>query len=213
MGLRLQSWLASIIFHAILAGLVVFLFLEKPSPALTPIKIRLAEATHSAKNLSAVKEFLDRPQNPPTSKQTLKTQPPSAPRRPTWQSLLPLVKRKSLTDKPIWTSKELLKPNDKQEAPGSSLIWELKGELTQNQPLPLPPPSHLVPLGGQKWSLSLTIAGVGGPYLTVEGADSGRPDLDRWLGDYLKTMMFPPSPDQKNYTVRWTVRLKTGRPE
>jgi hypothetical protein len=78
-------------------------------------------------------------------------------------------------------------------------------------PPPLPPPG-LAPPEGSRWNLVLTIPAGGGFAIGVEGLNSGHPELDRWLEEYLRTVAFPSSPDSAVYRVRWSLQLDSGRP-
>lgn len=94
-------------------------------------------------------------------------------------------------------------------APPPELGWSSGGEGYALPPLP---PPQLAPPQGVRWTLLLGIPGAGG-FATVEGLDSGHPELDQWLEAYLRTVVFPPSLDGRDYQLRWTLNLESGRPE
>ena len=83
-----------------------------------------------------------------------------------------------------WTNCWDLRPKPAETAPASS-GWVSDGY----SPPPLPPPG-LAPPQGAGWSLVIAVPAGGGPG-AAEGLDSGHPELDRWLEEYLRTVSFP----------------------
>lgn len=104
----------------------------------------------------------------------------------------------------------MVSPSSEEPSPAFDAGWRGPGGQGYSPP-PLPPP-RLAPPQGAEWALVLSIPAGGGFALSFEGLDSGHPDLDQWLEEYLRTVSFPPSPDGEDYTLRWNLRLETGRP-
>ena len=203
---RSHPWLLSLGLHLLLGGLVVVLLLTNVPPQPAVIRMRFVQA----------------------GKATTSVLPPSAtwwsgssglvvgesePPLPSWQTnAAPTSTEVARATVPV-SLDELLGAIDSTVAPESAASggWT-SADGEGYAPPPLPPP-RLAPPEGSRWSLVLTIPAGGGFATGLEGLDSGHPELDRWLEEYLRTVAFPSSPDSLTYQLRWSLRLDSGKPQ
>jgi len=143
---------------------------------------------------------------------------PVEPPQPQQISKIPTVPLPQNFPRPASSLDELLPPDNesplhsgKAASPALSEGWGASTG-TGYSPPPLPPPA-LSPPQGASWTLIIHVPGAGGYAASIEGLESGHPELDRWLSAYLRTVSFPSSPDEQSYTLRWNLKLRSERPE
>lgn len=200
-------WWVSTAVHLVLGVGAWVLLVQEPRPSPPAVSMRLVAAPGAPSAEPARATWV-----PPTSRAAA---PVAEPKLPGWREDSPSLVAPPTTV-PV-SLDDLLGPASEAPVPESPLPasleagWTGPGGLGYSPP-PLPPPG-LAPPQGARWALKLSIPGGGGFARSFEGLDSGHPDLDRWLEEYLRTVSFPSSPDGQDYVVRWTLRLETGRPQ
>ena len=209
---RSHPWLLSLGFHILLGSFVVLMAVQTNRPAPVPLRMRLVmpatRADDSGRNQASESWWTAKaapvPRTDPTS--------------PDWQGTsVPINPRAGKILAPA-SLDELLGVQPPEAAgvpetppPPRAFGWSGPGG-TGYTPPPLPPPQWAPP-GGTEWTLTFTVPGAGGYPSAVDGLDSGHPDLDNWLGDYLRTVSFPPSFNGTDYQLRWVLNLETGKPQ
>ena len=204
-------WLASAGLHLAGGALGVILFLVQSPPTAPVLRMRLI----SSGGVGVVPG--NAPESPLSPPSPLKTPLQTEPALPSWHGTPPvLAGNPAIVPTPV-SLEELIGPiPDKpqtEESPATSGIdsgWSGPGGMGYSPP-PLPTPG-LTPPQGAQWKLVLSVPGGGGFVRSFEGLDSGHPELDRWLEEYLRTVSFPSSPDGQDYNVRWILHLESGRP-
>jgi len=204
-------WLASAALHVAVGTLAALLWLQE-APQPPALKMRLLSASGGAK---ASVPTTNGSWVPPVPRGARALTEPTL---PGWQATVPAQMGEPSGIPAPASLAELLGPEEVRPAdepaalaPVVSVGWSGTGGMGYSPP-PLPPPG-LSPPQGSQWTLSLSIPGGGGFARSLEGLDSGHPELDLWLEKYLRTVSFPSSPDGEDYQVRWTLRLESGRPE
>jgi hypothetical protein len=199
-------WALSVAIHLVvvgLAGLLLAGVAREPPPVLT---MRLVVPGGPAAPAATRSSWV-----PPVERRARATSEPSL---PAWRGSTPSPSLAPVTTVPV-SLDELLGPapaSPPTDEPAPTVSgWTGPGGVGYSPP-PLPPPG-LAPPQGAHWSLVLSVPGGGGFALGFEGLDSGHASLDRWLEEYLRTVSFPSSPDGRDYLVRWTLRLESGRPQ
>lgn len=202
------AWAISALLHSLAILLAGFFLLQEPAPDRPVLRMRFL----SSGLPPSVGESSPATMRPPKA---AFAETPGTPSLPTWHdtpappdsepSSIPVP---VLLEELIGTSRS---PGPEPTAVATASRWGGPEGLGYAPP-PLPPPS-LTPPQGAQWSLLLSVPAGGGFARSVEGLDSGNPDLDRWLEEYLRTVSFPASPDGQDYEVRWNLRLGSERPQ
>jgi len=207
-----RPWLLSLALHGLAAALIAAAFLLPAPPAPPPVRMHLiaAGAGKGQPKAAASSSGLSAPSR------TAPSRPPE-PAAPAWRASTPSLTGDVPVPAPV-SLDELLGAAPAPEtasaasvAPTAEAGWTSAGGEGYAPP-PLPPPG-LAPPQGARWALVLSIPGGGGFATHVEGLDSGHPELDRWLETYLRTVSFPSSLDGRDYQLKWTLRLDTGKPQ
>jgi len=205
-----RPWLLSLGLHGLAAALIAVAFLIPGHEVQPTVRMHLV-ATGSGQRQpkgSAPRSAWNVPSPGVPSHQP-------EPAAPAWRGGAPSLTGEVTVPAPV-SLEELLAntpaPAASQPAPvPESVGWTSAGGEGYAPP-PLPPPD-LAPPQGARWVLVLSVPGGGGFVTHVEGLDSGHPELDRWLDTYLRTVSFPSSLDGRDYQLKWTLRLDTGRPQ
>ena len=204
-----RPWLLSLGLHGLVAALFSAAFLVPGPPVPPAVRMHLVAAgAGKAQPKGTVSATgWNFPSRPGPGRQP-------EPAAPAWRSAAPALTGEGTVPAPV-SLDELLGPGPPGAATSSSspasVGWTSAGGEGYAPP-PLPAPG-LAPPQGARWVLVLSIPGGGGFASHVEGLDSGHPDLDRWLETYLRTVSFPSSLDGREYQLKWTLRLDTGRPQ
>lgn len=208
------AWAVSAGLHAALIAVGGMLLFQAPPSDRPVLRMRIVSSSGTSPvSARGALAAVSPPESPDLTA-------PDAPHLPAWHDVpalsavepsfsVPVVLDELLAataDSPAPTPGEVTAPT----AAGTGGSWAGPEGLGYAPP-PLPPPALSPPQGAQ-WSLVLTIPAGGGFARSVEGLDSGNPDLDRWLEEYLRTVSFPASPDGQDYDVRWNLRLGSERP-
>lgn len=204
-----QPWLLSLGLHALVGALLLSLLLVPVAPAPQAVRMHLVSGpgkgapklAPSPKGWGTIGKAVQRTAEPVL---------------PSWKPAAPLLPSGAASPSVPVSLDELLGaiPVPAPEVPSAvsgSGGWSSAG-VEGYAPPPLPPPG-LAPPQGARWTLILSIPGGGGFAEHLEGLDSGNPDLDRWLETYLRTVSFPSSLDGKDYQLKWTLRLDSGKPK
>lgn len=209
---RSWPWITSLVVHA--AVLLVFLFLlgtaKTPPP---PVQLKLISSGtsgtlgRSSPSVSTQKSWFSAPAHAVS-----KPIP-----EPTPEYLANSVSPSSTSISPAApvSLDELLPPSELDESTAaeasvSSNGWSSSGTSGVRYP-PLPPP-RLSPLSGVDWTLVIRVPENGGFAASVSGLNSGHPELDQWLLDYLSSVAFPASPSGEAYDLVWNLHLSSGKP-
>lgn len=202
------AWAISAVLHSLVILLAGFFLFQETAPDRPVLRMRFLSSGSSP----SVGESSPASLKPPT---TAFAETPGMPGLPTWhETAVPVVSEPSSIPVPVLLD-ELIGTSHPPvpEAAAVETLSRWGGpEGLGYAPPPLPPPS-LTPPQGAQWSLVLSIPAGGGFARSVEGLDSGNPDLDRWLEEYLRTVSFPASPDGLDYPVRWNLHLGSERPQ
>ncbi len=186
-----HPWLVSLAAHAVAAAAVLLLVRVPDAPQ--PVRMHLSATGSPAASRTA----LAVPGAPAKG--------PASPGLPRWKDHPAATGVHGTPSVPV-SLDEILGETPQTAETVSPTGWVSEGYA----PPPLPPPG-LAPPQGADWSLTIAVP-AGGGLGTVEGLDSGHPDLDRWLETYLRTVSFPPGMDGLPYQLRWTLRLTSERP-
>jgi len=201
---RGRPWLLSLGLHGVVTALVLGVLLVPEPRALLPLRMHLVAAPGGGGT----------PKNPPLSggKAPMRSAPVKAsePGLPSWRGAPSVAAEPQVPTVPVSLDELLGGAKVVEAASPISEGWS-SAEGEGYSPPPLPPPG-LAPPQGARWTLVLSVPGGGGVATHFEGLDSGHPDLDRWLETYLRTVSFPSSLDGKDYQLKWSLRLDTGRP-
>jgi hypothetical protein len=186
-----NPWLVSLAAHAVAAAAALTL-LRLPDPPAT-VRMHLAAAGSSQSTRTAIAM----PGSPASQ--------PAAPSLPGWKEHTASPGGQGVPTVPV-SLDELLGPQAETVPSVPTSGWVSEGY----SPPPLPPPG-LAPPQGAGWSLIISVPAGGGPG-AAEGLDSGHPELDRWLEEYLRTVSFPAGLDGQPYQLHWNLRLVSDRP-
>jgi hypothetical protein len=189
-GLR-HPWLISLAAHALAAAALMLLVRVPELPQ--PVRMHLS----APGSPMAARAAIGVPGAPAKG--------PAAPGLPRWKEHSTAPGEHGTPTVPV-SLDEILGPTPEATEAAAPSGWVSQGY----SPPPLPPP-ELAPPGGADWSLNIAVPAGGGPG-TVEGLDSGHPELDRWLETYLRTVSFPAALDGQPYSLHWTLRLVSERP-
>lgn len=206
-----RPWLLSVLLHLAVGSAVVLLLAEHAAPGPRSVRMRLVSAGPGGVAAASDSEKTSW-WNPPSSS----TSGPLPAEAPRWRDQPVAAWDESPAATVPVALDELLAGGPAAPDPVEAFRgvaepgWSSPGGEGYQFP-PLPPPG-LSPPQGARWTLSLAVPGTGGFASAVEGLDSGHPELDRWLENYLRTVTFPSSPDGKDYRLRWVLRLDSGRP-
>ena len=207
---RSRPWLLSLLIHVFVGAVFLLLLSFRVSPVTAAVRMHLLQPGSSA--------GLSRPKAGATDWRIAPeaTQNPENALLPAWQTITP--EPAAAGPVPVAASlDEILGPGLPSRKPAQSFQpmgnggWVNAAGEGYSAP-PLPPPG-LAPPQGSRWSLLISVPGSGGLATEVEGLDSGHPELDRWLEEYLRTVSFPPSPDGQPYQTHWSLRLESGKPQ
>lgn len=186
-----SPWLVSLALHIVAAVAALSLLRVPDAPQAVRMHLAAPGAAQASRASIAVPSAV--------------AKGPPVPSLPSWKDHVSTPGGQGTPTVPV-SLDELLGPqSETPEAPASS-GWLSEGY----SPPPLPPPG-LAPPQGAGWSLVIAVPAGGGPG-AAEGLDSGHPELDRWLEEYLRTVSFPPGLDGQPYQLRWNLRLVSERP-
>ncbi len=186
-----SPWLVSLAAHVVAAAAALTLIRVPDAP--TAVRMHLSAPGAAAASRASIAVPSAAAKGPP------------APALPSWRDHVSNPGGQGAPTVPV-SLDELLGPQTEAAETPSSSGWVSEGY----SPPPLPPPG-LAPPQGAGWSLIISVPAGGGPG-AAEGLDSGHPELDRWLEEYLRTVSFPAGLDGQPYQLRWNLRLVSERP-
>lgn len=186
-----NPWLVSLAAHVVVAAAALTLLRVPDEPP--PVRMHLAASSAAQASRASI------------TVPTAAVKGPPVPALPSWKDHASQPGGQGTPTVPV-SLEELLGPQPEAAEAPASPGWVSEGY----SPPPLPPPG-LAPPQGAGWSLVIEVPAGGGPG-AAEGIDSGHPELDRWLEEYLRTVSFPPGLDGQPYQLRWSLKLVSERP-